>query len=651
MKMRFLVVMLLLWVLPALAQPIVLSCVTLAPTRTPTATPTPTLTRTVTPTTGVGGAVLKSFVQGVGSARDVTIIGNTAWVASAEFGLSGINITTPASPSIIGAANPPFYGDRVAVSGTLAVVTGASLGLTVVDISTPSAPHPVGTLGGSMASVVMSGQFAYVLLGVAGNPPHTDLAVIDLAVPSAPTIRGRVTLTGGLDIRLNGTLAYIACGNGGMQIVNVANPDNPVILSTMLVPTTAYGMAVAGSFAYIAGNTAVYVVNVTTPSAPFIAGSLGSMTFATAIAAVGTTAYVIDLANFKVVNASNPAAPTLSSTSDARNAQHLTAAGTNTYLTSPTVNPGLGTAGLYVWNVANPASPARIANVWDGFDNFGVGTSGTLAVVGGGSLGMRVLNITNPVLPQVVGTQVGSINGVTMSGSFAYALLGVPGNPPHTDLAVVNLTVPSSPTISGQVTLVGGADVAVAGTLAYTAGASSMQIVNVVTPSSPAILSTLALGATAYGIAVQGAVAYVANNTLFRVVNISNPNAPSVITALPMTFVTAITVSGPRAYVLDNFKLTVIDIANPAAPVVLSSGGTYGSPQKLATRGNTVYLVSPANSHTDTAGGVYVVDVTNGAAPVLVKQIIVPGLTRSVTSGSTYVLTGDTTATLDIIQP
>ena len=80
--------------------------------------------------------VLEGFVPAVGTARDVVVDAarGLAYVASSEFGLAVVSVANPSAPVVLGAANPPFYGDRVAVSGSLAIVTGNSLGLRVVDV-------------------------------------------------------------------------------------------------------------------------------------------------------------------------------------------------------------------------------------------------------------------------------------------------------------------------------------------------------------------------------------------------------------------------------------------------------------------------------------------------------------------------------------
>src|SRR5205814_7846204 len=111
-------------------------------------------------------------------------------------------------PAAIGGATPPCFRTRVAVSGSLAAVTGATLGMSIVDVSVPATPRTVGFMSGTFSGVARAGQYAYALLSVAGNPPHTDLAVVDLSTPATLSIVGRVTVAGGTGIKVAAGLAY-----------------------------------------------------------------------------------------------------------------------------------------------------------------------------------------------------------------------------------------------------------------------------------------------------------------------------------------------------------------------------------------------------------------------------------------------------------
>jgi hypothetical protein len=93
-----------------------------------------------------------------------------AYVASSEFGLSVVNVSNPGAPVVVGAANGPFYGQRVAVSGGLGVVACRSLGMKVVDLATVSAPRTIGSLPDNVDAVDLVGQTAYALVTGAGQP-------------------------------------------------------------------------------------------------------------------------------------------------------------------------------------------------------------------------------------------------------------------------------------------------------------------------------------------------------------------------------------------------------------------------------------------------------------------------------------------------
>ncbi len=51
---------------------------------------------------------------------------------------------------------------------------------------------------------------------------------------------------------VSGTLAYVADGDAGLQIIDVSNPASPVRLGGYDTSGTAYGVAVSGTVAYVA---------------------------------------------------------------------------------------------------------------------------------------------------------------------------------------------------------------------------------------------------------------------------------------------------------------------------------------------------------------------------------------------------------------
>ena len=272
----------------------------------------------------------------------------------------------------------------------------------------------------------------------------------------------------------------------------------------------------------------------------------------------------------KVIDVTNPAAPTLlSATTNSFASQGVAAAGTLMYLASPDVNPTLNKGGLYVVNAAVPTAPTVLANVYGGFDGAGVAVAGSLAVAAGNTAGLRVVDVTVPTDPRLVGSLAGNMKAVAMAGQRAYVLQTVSGNPAHTDLLVVDLTLPATPSILGRVNLTPSITVGVkvVGSLAYVAaGSSGLQIVDVSTPATPTIIGTLDTPGTASGVAVANGYAYVADGTAVRVINVTSPRTPVLVASLA-TSASAVAVAGTRLYVLGSVlsgtQFQVVDISVP----------------------------------------------------------------------------------------
>ena len=574
--------------------------------------------------------------------------GSLAYVASGEFGLAVADITNPASPVALGGATPPFYGSRLAVNGTLSVVTSNSMGLNVVDVSDPMSPKTIGWLGGVMGAVGMAGQYAYVDNTVPGNPAHDDLIVVNLSVPSNPAIVGRITLPGAAGtIKIIGTYAYLATGAAGLQVVDISSPTAPRIVGTADTPGSALRVAVANGYAYVADNTAVVSINVGTPTNPVVVGSLA--TSASNVAVAGSRLYVLGGTQFKIIDVTNPASPSLQSASDYLGAGAIDARASLAFLGAP-YSSSTNAGGLYVEDVSSPTSPRVLANLCGIYSSWRVGAAGSLAVVTGNSMGLKVVDVSVASTPKTKGSLSGVMGAVAMAGQYAYVDNMIPGNPAHDDLIVVNLSVPTSPAIVGRVTLPAAAGaIKVAGTYAYVAaGAAGLQVVDVSSPSSPRIVGAADTPGTAVGIAVANGYAYVGDSTAVVSINVSTPTNPFIAGSLA-TSANAAAVAGSRLYVLDGAQLKIIDVTNPASPTLLSASSGYGA-GGLDILGNYALLATPAADHTNSNGGIYVVDVSNPAQPSLQDQIIVPGRTSSVVSAATYAYAADGAGIADVIH-
>ena len=523
------------------------------------------------------------------------------------------------------------------------------MGLNVVDVSDPMSPKTVGWLSGGMGAVAMAGQYAYVDNTIAGNPAHDDLVVVNLSVPSSPSIVGRITLPSGAGaIKVVGTLAYLATNAAGLQVVDISSPTAPRIIGSVDTPGSAMRLAVANGYAYVADNTAVVSINISTPSNPVIVGSLAAS--ATNIAVAGSRLYVLGGTQFKIIDVTNPASPSLLSASDYLGAQAIAATASLAFLGAP-YSSSTNKGGLYVEDVSSPTAPSLLANLCGMYNSWRVAAAGSLAVVTGNSMGLKVVDVSVPSAPEAMGTLSGGMGAVAMAGQYAYVDNTVAGNPAHDDLIVVNLSVPSSPSIVGRVTLPSGAGaIKVVGTLAYLAtNGAGLQVVDVSSPTAPRIVGAVDTPGSAVGVAVANGYAYVADSTAVVSINISTPSNPFLVGSLATTSATNIAVAGSRLYVLDGTQFKIIDATNAAVPTLLSASSAYGA-QGLDVLGNYALLATPALDHMSSNGGIYVIDVSNPAQPNLQDQIIVPGRTSSVVSAANYAYAADTAGLANVLH-
>gem|GEM_PF-1040669 len=149
-------------------------------------------------------------------------------------------------------------------------ITASNSGFSAQSIGTVRSFTPTAlsflAIPGYANNVDVSGRYAYVAAGEAG------LVVVDVANPRVPVIVGTVDTPGNADdVKVVGNLAYVADGPSGLQIVDVSNPAAPVILGAVDTPGDAQDVAVHGNLALVAdGPGGVQVIDVSAPAHPVL---------------------------------------------------------------------------------------------------------------------------------------------------------------------------------------------------------------------------------------------------------------------------------------------------------------------------------------------------------------------------------------------
>jgi len=133
---------------------------------------------------------------------NVTLGNGLAWLARGEAGVSVLNVTDPASPSLLGNYDTPGLAVAVRLAGNLACVADRFGGLKILSVANPASP---------------------VLLGTYATPDWAQ------------------------DVAVVGNTAYIAASGAGLQIVDLSKPAQPLLLgSFVILPLVGYQVARQG---------------------------------------------------------------------------------------------------------------------------------------------------------------------------------------------------------------------------------------------------------------------------------------------------------------------------------------------------------------------------------------------------------------------
>jgi hypothetical protein len=473
----------------------------------------------------------------------------------------------------------------VAFKGDLAIL-GDPAGLLVVDIATPARPVLLSSLnlGGQIGDLAVSGDLAYVANYGGTNPGK--LQIVDLSNPFAPRLRGSLELPGnpsGVD--LAGSLAAVATFNGGLQLVDVDNPDVPAILGTVgpdVLRNSVLDVRLAAGRAYVANLGGLYIVDIANPASAALLDAFNSVTGGAIIGngqgvdVAGDRAYLAaGGGGLLVLDVSDPTFPILVGTFDTPvYAQKVEVRGDRAYVADRE-------GGLQLVDVSNPTAPAAL----DRLDT--LGSANRLAVANDRVLvadmggGMPIVSATGAGLERLGRFATpGNSTAMARGGDRVYVAS-------FEGLAVVDISTPARPTVVGSLAFPGIAySLAITGTTVYVGTDLRYESSNgfrdsavwAVDLSDPAQLTvtarvTLTMAAVE-GLTLVGSTLYAPTaGQGLRLFGVSDPSilAPlSTPTAMVQLFLgsLSLSLSGDRAYGQQGH---VLDVSNPAVPALVGT--------------------------------------------------------------------------------
>src|SRR5205814_2315643 len=311
-----------------------------------------------------------------------------------------------------------------------------------------------------------------------------------------------------VDLAVSGTLVYLVSTNGSIDIVDVSNPAAPLRIGGAATALSGPGVhiAVEGSVAVVLStNTSDYldVLNISNPALPVRTASvtLGPPGTGKGVTLVAGLAYVAAdaIGGLKIYDVGTPTPVGQGSVNDDF-APRAIAVSSGLAVVAGKYIPTL-TARLQVLTVANPVSPTVVGELpttvpvttsGTGYMGVALNSTGTLAVMALGSTGIWVVDLTNPAAPLRLGGAATALSGpgvhIAVEGSVAAVL----STNASDFLDVLNVSNPALPVRTASVTLgpVGTAKgVTLVGGRAYVASNTlGLQIYDLTTPTAPIAL-------------------------------------------------------------------------------------------------------------------------------------------------------------------
>ena len=129
----------------------------------------------------------------------------------------------------------------------------------MVNASDPTAPITIGAFAveGSGVKVLQGNNYAYFVMSNRFPGSMNGVAVYDTEYPTIPRPVAFVRFSDGhlykpVDAALSGSVLYVALGRGGVQVIDVSDPINPVRIGEVASAGTSTGVAAAAGVVFIA---------------------------------------------------------------------------------------------------------------------------------------------------------------------------------------------------------------------------------------------------------------------------------------------------------------------------------------------------------------------------------------------------------------
>jgi hypothetical protein len=244
-----------------------------------------------------------------GVAVDVVPHSPYAFIADTYTGIVTIKIADPTNPSYGHIYNTPGEANSVFLYDTLLYLADMSGGIRLFNVANPIEPIQISrdTIYATYTGVVARGRCAFCALGWSG------FTVVDFSNLFHTVEYGPISSLGGYvySIYLDGDLAYLACGAGGLKIIDVSDPRACYVIGSLGLSGSSRGVFARRDTVFVAGfDAGLHIIDAANPASPTLISTFNTAGYAMGVWAEDTITFVADYGHgLRAINIYDPQTP------------------------------------------------------------------------------------------------------------------------------------------------------------------------------------------------------------------------------------------------------------------------------------------------------------------------------------------------------
>ncbi|MGA2092408.1 MAG: hypothetical protein ABSH16_03235 [Sedimentisphaerales bacterium] len=593
------------------------------------------------------------------------------------------------------------YSYSIAVDGNYAYWGTGSMdwpesgGLVIFDISQPSRPAQISRVdtGGDVVGIAIRDNFVYTT-GYTVN--GAALSIIDISDKAKPHIVGQCYMSSACEVALDGNFAYVADGEECLRVVDISNPNQPVIIASCK-PNDGYifahHIAIANSIAYLTDEEfkKLYIIDISQPSNPTLLTTYYSQYDTHGITIRDNYVYLANsVAGLTIIDVSNPNEPNTIAVCDTPGWAYGVALSGDNAIVSDAISDNSYFGWVNLIDIYNPCHPFLLSSYQTGRYSYRVAVQDNFAYVVNRERGFDVIDFSAPFDLSLKGRFIMShaARGVNITGSIACLV------DEYTGTSFFDISNPSAPACFGgydpypdyggweEYTPFGVSSVITEENafIGWGSMVDKLQITNPVNPvyehmggfydtiSKMKFENNILYAATSAGLEMTDTSfnylglyaanepalnfvkkenkAYIANGSSgLKIIDVSNPSGPVLLGSCDTNGPAyGVDVAGSVAVVADyNAGVKTIDVCDPCNPSIIGSCPTPDLAMDVAVSGKLACIAN-ANS------GLQVVSLSNPAQPNIVASYDPPGSTKQLAVNGKIAVLADGSGGFQVVR-